>query len=187
MQVHAGPPMKVQFKNIRIKVDAAALPAAVVQGIQDGTISLTDPATTVALLKLDAVVGLKGTVETVDGRVSAPFTVLLSPPTLVSATPASVARGTSAVLVLAGTNLLGAAAPTLAVPDGAVRLETTGEPTMTALSVKATVAPDAAIGPRLLVLQTSDGVATVRLAVVGTPPRAVKVLPPGAARGTTRV
>ena len=39
-----------------------------VQGIQDGTISLTDPATTVALLKLNAVVGLKGTVETVNGR-----------------------------------------------------------------------------------------------------------------------
>ena len=37
------------------------------QGIQDGSISLTSPATTVALLKLNAVVGLKGTVETVDG------------------------------------------------------------------------------------------------------------------------
>ena len=36
-------------------------------GIQNGSISLTSPATTVALLKLDAVVGLKGTVETVNG------------------------------------------------------------------------------------------------------------------------
>src|SRR3954447_7903377 len=54
--------------SVGLKVDAAALPAAVVQGIQDGSISLTDPATTVALLKLNAVVGLTGTVETVNGK-----------------------------------------------------------------------------------------------------------------------
>lgn len=54
--------------SVGLKVDAEALPAAVVQGIQSGSISLTSPATTVALLKLDAVVGVKGTVETVDGR-----------------------------------------------------------------------------------------------------------------------
>ena len=53
---------------VGLKVDAEALPAAVVQGIQDKTISLTDPATTVALLKLNAVVGVKGTVETVNGK-----------------------------------------------------------------------------------------------------------------------
>ena len=52
---------------VGLKVDAEALPTTVVSGIQDGSISLTDPATTVALLKLDAVVGLKGTVETVGG------------------------------------------------------------------------------------------------------------------------
>src|SRR5437868_1439927 len=52
---------------VGLKVDAEALPAAVVQGIQNGTISLKDPATTVALLKLDAVVGVKGTVESVNG------------------------------------------------------------------------------------------------------------------------
>lgn len=54
--------------SVGLKVDAEALPAAVVQGIQSGSISLTDPATTVALLKLNAVVGVKGTVETVNGR-----------------------------------------------------------------------------------------------------------------------
>jgi mono/diheme cytochrome c family protein len=54
--------------SVGLKVDAEALPAEVVQGIQSGAISLTDPATTVALLKLNAVVGLKGTVETIDGR-----------------------------------------------------------------------------------------------------------------------
>ncbi len=53
---------------IGLKVDAEALPSTVVSGIQDGSISLTDPATTVALLKLDAVVGLKGTVESVGGK-----------------------------------------------------------------------------------------------------------------------
>lgn len=52
---------------VGLKVDAEALPPAVVQSIQDGTISLTDPATTVALLKLNAVVGLVGTVELVGG------------------------------------------------------------------------------------------------------------------------
>ncbi|HSF14924.1 MAG TPA: hypothetical protein VLK65_05180 [Vicinamibacteria bacterium] len=52
---------------VGLKVDAEALPPAVVQGIQDKSISLTSPATTVALLKLNAVVGLKGTVETVNG------------------------------------------------------------------------------------------------------------------------
>lgn len=53
---------------VGLKVDAEALPPAVAQGIRDGTVDLTDPATTVALLKLDAVVGLKGTVETINGQ-----------------------------------------------------------------------------------------------------------------------
>lgn len=53
--------------SVGLKVDSEALPAAVVQGIQSGSISLTSPATTIALLKLDAVVGVKGTVETVNG------------------------------------------------------------------------------------------------------------------------
>ncbi len=53
---------------VGLKVDSEALPAAVVTGIQNGSISLTDPATTVALLKLDAVVGVKGTVTSVNGK-----------------------------------------------------------------------------------------------------------------------
>ncbi len=53
---------------VGLKVDAEALPAAVVQGIQNGSISLTSPDTTVALLKLNAVVGVKGTVEVVNGK-----------------------------------------------------------------------------------------------------------------------
>ena len=55
--------------SVGLKVDAEALPPAVVQGIQNGSIDLESPATTVALLKLDAVVGVKGTVTTgADGR-----------------------------------------------------------------------------------------------------------------------
>jgi cytochrome c5 len=54
--------------SVGLKVDADALPVAVVQGIQNGTISLKSPATTVALLKLNAVVGVRGTVETVGGK-----------------------------------------------------------------------------------------------------------------------
>lgn len=50
-----------------LKVDAEALPAVVVAGIQNGSVDLQSPATTVALLKLNAVVGVKGVVETVNG------------------------------------------------------------------------------------------------------------------------
>jgi len=45
---------------VGLKVDAAALPSDVVAGIQSGAINLDDPATTLALLKLNAVVGMKG-------------------------------------------------------------------------------------------------------------------------------
>lgn len=48
--------------SVGLKVDTDSLPPAVVAGIQSGAISLTSPATTVALLKLNAVIGLKGTV-----------------------------------------------------------------------------------------------------------------------------
>lgn len=45
---------------VGLKVDAGALPASVVAGIQSGAISLDDPATTLTLLQLNAVVGVKG-------------------------------------------------------------------------------------------------------------------------------
>jgi len=53
---------------VGLKVDSEALPAAVVAGIQSGAVSLTDPATTVALLKLNAVLGVMGTIETIGGK-----------------------------------------------------------------------------------------------------------------------
>jgi mono/diheme cytochrome c family protein len=48
---------------VGLKVDADALPPGTLESAD-----LTDPATTVALLKLDAVVGLKGTVQHINGR-----------------------------------------------------------------------------------------------------------------------
>jgi hypothetical protein len=51
-----------------LKVDVDALPNSVQQGIVDGSIDLTDPATTVALIKLNAVVGIMGKVEKIRGR-----------------------------------------------------------------------------------------------------------------------
>jgi len=54
--------------SVGLKVDAEALPEAVKQGIVDGSVDLESADTTIALLKLDAVVGVKGTVETVNGH-----------------------------------------------------------------------------------------------------------------------
>jgi hypothetical protein len=47
--------------SVGFKVDIDALPASVVAGVQNGSISLTDPKTTIALIGLNAVVGVKGT------------------------------------------------------------------------------------------------------------------------------
>jgi hypothetical protein len=49
--------------SVGLKVDADALPASVLQAIQAGQVDLHSPATTVALLKLNAVVGLQATVD----------------------------------------------------------------------------------------------------------------------------
>lgn len=54
--------------SVGLKVDAEAIPPAVAQAIRAGQVDLNSPATTVTLLKLNAVVGLKGTVSTVNGR-----------------------------------------------------------------------------------------------------------------------
>ena len=54
--------------GVGLKVDVEALPQAVRDAIAAGQVDLDDPAVTVTLLKLNAVVGAKGTVETIDGR-----------------------------------------------------------------------------------------------------------------------
>jgi hypothetical protein len=56
------------LKVLGLKVDVDALPDDVRKAIAAGDVDLTDPATTVALLKLDAVVGVIGHVEPVEGR-----------------------------------------------------------------------------------------------------------------------
>jgi mono/diheme cytochrome c family protein len=54
--------------SVGLKVDADALPQSVRDAIAAGKVDLTSPATTVTLLKLNAVVGLQGQVQTVNGR-----------------------------------------------------------------------------------------------------------------------
>ena len=46
--------------SVGLKVDVDALPPDIIAGIQSGSINLDDPATTLALLQLNAVVGVKG-------------------------------------------------------------------------------------------------------------------------------
>jgi mono/diheme cytochrome c family protein len=53
---------------VGIKVDVDALPTEVQQGIRSGSVDLKSPQTTVTLLKLGAVVGVVGKVETVGGK-----------------------------------------------------------------------------------------------------------------------
>src|SRR5678815_3236383 len=46
--------------SLGLKVDLDALPQPLINQLKQGKVDLNDPATTLALLKLDAVVGLKG-------------------------------------------------------------------------------------------------------------------------------
>jgi mono/diheme cytochrome c family protein len=54
--------------GVGLKVDIDSLPQAVRDALAAGKVDLSSPATTVTLLKLNAVVGLKGQVQTVNGR-----------------------------------------------------------------------------------------------------------------------
>lgn len=54
--------------GVGLKVDADALPDAVKTALLAGQIDLKSPATTVTLLKLGAVVGMQGQVQTINGR-----------------------------------------------------------------------------------------------------------------------
>src|SRR5512138_2874685 len=45
---------------VGLKVDLDALPASLVNNLRKGRVNLDDPATTLALLKVDAVLGVKG-------------------------------------------------------------------------------------------------------------------------------
>jgi hypothetical protein len=52
---------------VGLKVDSDALPASLIDGIRAGKVNLDDPATTVALLDLNAVVGVRGVANRADG------------------------------------------------------------------------------------------------------------------------
>lgn len=54
--------------DVGLKVDVEALPDDVLDAIASGDVDLQDPQTTVTLLKLGSVVGVRGTVETIGGR-----------------------------------------------------------------------------------------------------------------------
>lgn len=54
--------------SVGLKVDADAIPPDVQAAIAAGKVDLKSTATTLALIKMNAVVGLKGTVQTVDGK-----------------------------------------------------------------------------------------------------------------------
>jgi len=54
--------------KVGLKVDSGAIPADIAAAIQAGKVDLASPDTTVALLKLNAVVGLQGTVRNVEGK-----------------------------------------------------------------------------------------------------------------------
>ena len=54
--------------SVGLQVDAEALPAALKTALAAGQVDLNSTATTLALLKLNAVVGVKGDVQTVNGR-----------------------------------------------------------------------------------------------------------------------
>lgn len=66
LQLHnvvAGAVDPVTALSVGLKVDSEVLPAGVLQ-----TVDLTDPATTITLLKLNAVVGLQGDVQEINGK-----------------------------------------------------------------------------------------------------------------------
>jgi hypothetical protein len=49
--------------SVGLKVDVEALPPAIVRALRRGQVDLTDPAVTIALIRLNAVVGIKGRVN----------------------------------------------------------------------------------------------------------------------------
>lgn len=53
--------------SVGLKVDAEAIPSDLAAAIRAGNVDMNSPATTVALIKLDAVIGVKGVVESVNG------------------------------------------------------------------------------------------------------------------------
>lgn len=77
---------------VGLKVDADALPRSVIRALQEGQIDLTDPALTVELLRLNAVVGLVGHVNDAGQLTSLGVTCALCHSTVDNAVAAGVGR-----------------------------------------------------------------------------------------------
>ena len=65
--VAAGGVSPAKALEVGLKVDVDALPQSVKDGIAQGKVDLNSPATTLALLQLNAVLGVKGKVDSVNG------------------------------------------------------------------------------------------------------------------------
>jgi hypothetical protein len=123
------------------------------------------------------------TVETTDGKASVPFEVAFSPPVVASVAPAAVVQGTTAELTLSGDALGQTGAVVLAAPDPGLRVAPSGAPDAKAVKVQVIATADAVCGPRLLVVQTPDGLATATFSVTATPPKTLRVKPETFLRG----
>ncbi|MFO0932242.1 MAG: hypothetical protein U1E39_05985 [Planctomycetota bacterium] len=134
----------------------------------------------------DTPVGSRGvTLETVDGKVTFNVTVLYAVPAVTALTPAVAPRGATTDVVVAGKNLSGAKDVRLALDDPSVTVTAGGPPTATAVPLKVEVKPDAAAGPRLLVVRTPDGWVTRPFEVTTPAPALSALKPAGVARGAS--
>ena len=77
---------------VGLKVDINALPGSLKQALRKGQVDLTSPATTLALLRLDAVVGLKGKVNDEGGLDSLGITCALCHSTVDDSFAAGIGR-----------------------------------------------------------------------------------------------
>src|SRR5687767_1017550 len=77
---------------VGLKVDVDALPAPVIAALRAGQVDLTNPAVTVELLRLNAVVGVKGTVDTTGRLTSVGITCALCHSTVDNSVTTGIGR-----------------------------------------------------------------------------------------------
>ncbi|MBL9087052.1 MAG: hypothetical protein JNM10_07890 [Planctomycetia bacterium] len=123
------------------------------------------------------------TIETSDGKFTLNVTVLYAVPAVTALTPAATPRGATTEVVVAGKHLSGAKDVRLAVDDPGVVVAAAGAPTAAAVPLKIEVKPDAAPGPRVLVVRTPDGWVTRPFEVTTPAPALTALKPAGVARG----
>ena len=78
--------------GVGLKVDVEALPARVVAALRAGQVDLTNPAVTVELIRLNAVVGVKGAVDTTGRLTSVGITCALCHSTVDNSLAAGIGR-----------------------------------------------------------------------------------------------